>query len=155
MNGSLKKGLHFHDAADTPGPGYYHTIDMQSGIYPLSTQKNTLSPSFGKYYSYRTQTKVDDAVPGPGNYSYFDSFTGKGYSSVSKYKSSVGPSMHERTKVSKKVDDTPGPGKYKLPSDFGIYISKHATIESERKKSRNMTINSALSSYRSNRSCCK
>jgi len=158
MYGRFKKGLQFKDTSDIPGPGYYtqKTIEMKSsGVYPLSTQRNTLSPAFGMY-SARSEVKVDESIPGPGKYSYFDSFTGNGVSSVSKFKSSLTPSMHAKTYVRKKIDDTPGPGDYKIPSDFGIYISKHATIDTERKKNNNGgATGPSTNRIRSNRSSYK
>jgi hypothetical protein len=35
-----------------------------------------------------------------------------------------------------RMTDMPGPGNYKLPSEFGHYLSKHAMSKPEREKAR-------------------
>jgi len=75
--------------------------------------------------------------PGPDQYKINNLINGTGFSYVSKFKSSTSKSMHGKAKdnIPKLQGNifshsylylVPGVGSYILPSDFGIYESKHA-----------------------------
>lgn len=72
-------------------------------------------------------------LPGPGKYSPKVDFDARGNYFISKFKSSLcrtfphSPRSEIKTSRTSNLSsaDTPGPGSYRLPSDFGYYESKY------------------------------
>jgi hypothetical protein len=106
LSGKLNRHLSFDDVSNLPGPGSYTNRSVEikpSGKYYLSTYKNSLVSSFGNYKSKRFDYQNNTMLtPGPGKYSYFDSFKGSGVSLVSKFKSSLGRSFSGRIDCDRK-----------------------------------------------------
>ena len=66
----------------------------------------------------------DDAVPGPGAYKNIEGFLNGFPLSQYKHNGSRKFSNSSREFFGKKDLNTPGPGSYRLPSEFGYYESK-------------------------------
>jgi hypothetical protein len=85
---------------------------------------------------------IGNKNPGPGNYKTYDLITGQGKTFVSKFKSSTAKTFSAKFKdcsVPKKeskynIISAPGPGSYRVFSDFGIYESKHAQVFEQKEK---------------------
>jgi hypothetical protein len=110
-----------------PGPGQYEnpfTIN-KDGKYFHAKYKTSCVGDFGKTMG-RCKTAVS-FVPGPGSY---DVSANQDISASGKYclsKTSNCPSRTFSSCARKDLNDdprTPGPGNYKLPSEFGYYASK-------------------------------
>jgi len=110
-----------------PGPGSYpptETLNVK-GKYYVSKFKSSgatlISPARSKRFG-----EIKSAVPGPGTYQPAATISGDGSYFVSKFKASFcrtfGHSMRKNASEVN-VSTTPGPGSYKLPSDFGHYES--------------------------------
>ncbi|KAL4438449.1 hypothetical protein ABPG74_009488 [Tetrahymena malaccensis] len=115
---------------DCPGPGTYtNPLSMSAnGKYPHSKYKNTglafISP----------QTVVKDfnssahksSLPGPGQYNPPSTITQTGKQVVYRFKSSGACTFpHSGRDELGKATGIPGPGYYRLPSEFGYYESKN------------------------------
>lgn len=124
------KMTHFADPAvlrrkaDVPGPGLYGSpLELNKmGVYVLSTVENSRatkwSPSKTRFVDndyYRRNT------PGPGNYnpSDYDSSTGMYITSKFRNRGSIQYRHDITKKVERATTETPGPGSYIAPSDFG------------------------------------
>ena len=124
------KMAHFADPeilrrkADVPGPGLYgNGLELNKmGVYVLSTVENSRatkwSPSKNRFVDsdyYRRD------MPGPGNYNPSDYNASSGMYVTSQFRNRG--SIQYRRDVSRKTDrgqgETPGPGSYIAPSDFG------------------------------------
>lgn len=112
-----------------PGPGKYpvtFTIN-ETGTYFLSKYKSSGVRNFSKLED-RCKT-AENRVPGPGHYdtSKADlSPTGKyAVSKIQNCTSRKFEGFSGRGEIAERKN-TPGPGNYKLPSEFGYYISKKA-----------------------------
>lgn len=73
---------------------------------------------------------VSKQNPGPGVYSPTFNMTPKGDYFISKLKNSGCRTFYHfdrSTKLRPEQTETPGPGSYRLPSDFGHYESKNKT----------------------------
>ena len=69
---------------------------------------------------------LDNNNPGPSDYEQKE-LIGRIFNS--KYRSSEGKSMYGRYKISDRKANDPGPGQYRVFSEFGIYESKYAKTE--------------------------
>ena len=69
---------------------------------------------------------IDNNNPGPSDYEQKE-LIGRIFNS--KYRSSEGKSMYGRYKISDRKANEPGPGQYRVFSEFGIYESKYAKTE--------------------------
>jgi len=108
-----------------PGPGAYTTVGTidPKGKYQVSKFKNSgatiIAPSRGE-----RGTNKDKTEPGPGQYDLKTGINTTGAYFVSKFKSNIarsfGHSMRKNASVNT-LKDTPGPGSYRLPSEFGHY----------------------------------
>jgi hypothetical protein len=121
----------------TPGPGTYDLIPeiSPSGNYFLSKYRSPKAPQFNPPHSKRFQDIcrifVDNIIlarevkekPGPGQYPVFPSLTKTGVYFLSKYKSSLcrkfGARINTPSTAGMYSFNTPGPGSYAIPSDFG------------------------------------
>ena len=97
------------------------------GKYPVSTLRNINFVQFEKDKSKRFNYTYNQ-FPGPGKYES-KQLLGKIYDS--KYQTFDGFTMYGKYKVKDSRQNYPGPGSYKLPSDFGIYVSKNAPAKAE------------------------
>jgi len=110
-----------------PGPGTYPVIEATNlkGKYYLSKFKGSGATSINPPRSKRFIELKDDN-PGPGTYVANASISTDGSYFVSKFKSSLcrtfGHSIRKNHSISTIVT-SPGPGSYRLPSDFGYYES--------------------------------
>lgn len=71
--------------------------------------------------------------PGPGSYTPKGELNGDGQYFASKLRSNGQRTFyhHDRDTMSGNRIKTPGPGEYRLPSDFGFYESKLANSKSQ------------------------
>lgn len=110
-----------------PGPGKYPVTFCisETGNYFLSKYKNSGAKNFSKLDN-RCKT-TENRVPGPGHYdtSKVD-LTPTGRYATSKIHNCTSRKFEGFSGRGTFVNDkkTPGPGNYKLPSDFGHYSSK-------------------------------
>ena len=87
------------------------------GRYPLSTVRNVNSLRFGNDKTKRSAFVINKN-PGPTEYTIRRMFDNQN--------KSEGITILQRYKVVDSRSNYPGPGSYRLPSDFGIYVSKDA-----------------------------
>lgn len=116
-----------------PGPGTYPVAFCinEKGSYFLSKYKNSCVRNFSKIGG-RTETHLTK-VPGPGAYdtSHAD------LSPQGRYVSSkMGNCLTRKFAITTRRpiaenNENPGPGNYKLPSEFGHYVAKKAFEESQ------------------------
>jgi len=115
-----------------PGPGTYEPATNLSSIgkYPISTLPNSKaanwSPSKKRFYDSVQHTKY---LPGPGAYNPSDVESTSGGYIVSNFRNTgnvkfIKPKigLRSRTPNNKNRLNTPGPGTYLLPSDFGYCV---------------------------------
>ena len=69
---------------------------------------------------------LDNKNPGPSDYEQKE-LIGRIFNS--KYRSSEGKSMYGRYRITDRKANEPGPGQYRVFSEFGIYESKYAKTE--------------------------
>ncbi len=125
-----------------PGPGEYPIVSINpKGKYPLSNMRNATAIVFGSSkerrfnYSCKLLFKIVNKNPGPEKYDLKGLITGTGFNYVSKYKSSTAKSISGRNKDNSMkhpskiafIDIDPGPGSYRIFSEFGIYESQLAS----------------------------
>ena len=96
-------------------------INVQ-GKYPLSSVRNVNSMRMGNDKTKRSDYIINKN-PGPADYT-IKPLLGRIFESP--YRSSEGVSILSRYKVIDSRSNYPGPGSYRLPSDFGQYESKDA-----------------------------
>lgn len=115
-------------AAGIPGPGTYEAPQTisKTGIYFNSKFRNSRAGVFSPSRSQRfISYNKDDVrnVPGPGTYNPSASITKDGNYFVSKFQSSMCRTFYhfnrETMSGARKTKGIPGPGSYRLPSDFG------------------------------------
>ena len=118
-----------------PGPGAYapKTGISAKGSYFISKYKDSGVSSFSPKSSIRFKpfNKTTLAFPGPGTYKPKFELAPKGDYFVSTYKSSMCRTFSTSPRDSspaQKALDVPGPGSYRLPSEFGYYESKRASM---------------------------
>lgn len=111
-----------------PGPGDYKLISInKDGKYPISNFQNTFAISFGLSKEKRFNYNSKNASPAPNHYNIKGLIDGKGFIFSSKYKSQNANSLVGKGKdISTKFTNykTPGPGTYRVFSEFGIYEGK-------------------------------
>jgi len=119
-----------------PGPGNYpvlETISPKGKIF-ISKYKSAATTVFSPASTDRfSKLHEDGEKPGPGAYNIGNEINPKGSYFLSKFKSNVGrtfggSSIRKQASTGTLRSDVPGPGSYKLPSDFGIYESKGIQI---------------------------
>ncbi|KAL4443097.1 hypothetical protein ABPG74_002164 [Tetrahymena malaccensis] len=133
----------------SPGPGAYASLPAikEDGKYFLSKYKRQIfysvfdqlftnliffqmmhssgCISFSPSSSQRFPKSSADQTPGPGTYKPIVSINPDGKYFVSKFKSSNSRSFTHSKRITNGVSQfTPGPGSYRLPSEFGYYESK-------------------------------
>lgn len=118
-----------------PGPGQYpllETISPKGKIF-ISKYKSAATTVFSPASSDRFAKKEDGEKPGPGAYNVGNEINPKGSYFLSKYKTNVGRtfgiSMRKQASTGTLRSEVPGPGSYRLPSDFGIYESKTHRVQ--------------------------
>jgi len=126
-----------------PGPGAYPQLETLTpkGKYYVSKFKSSgatlIAPSRSKRF-----TELKPGYPGPGTYEPASAISKDGSYFVSKFQASLcrtfSHSMRKNASMTN-VATTPGPGSYKLPSDFGHYESAKANKAS----SQNTTVKPA------------
>jgi len=135
------------ESMNKPGPGTYSNFNLSV----LSKSQNVRNISFNKAKRFTSQKTCfnNEVLPGPGHYKSISTFNSSGFYPLSNYKSGTAKSLSWKNYTKNKIDDVPGPGYYKVPSDFGIYVSKFSTVDSfynhqcksKFKQSQNSTIN--------------
>jgi hypothetical protein len=113
-----------------PGPGQYPSsfAITKSGKYFSAKHKNSCVRDFGRVLG-RCQT-AQNKLPGPGAYDVttFQDISPKGRYCLSNSSNcltrSFGSSQQRGDVTLNK--STPGPGNYRLPSEFGYYLAKDA-----------------------------
>jgi hypothetical protein len=116
-----------------PGPGTYPAYDTlrPNGKYFVSKFKNSGAGSFAPLRSTRFPATKDANFPAPGSYDLIPTISPKGSYYLSKFHSSgvrsFGHSTRNATQSS--FQGAPGPGSYRIPSDFGYYESKHSKTQ--------------------------
>lgn len=109
-----------------PGPGTYKTdIEKSPGKTVLSTFRSSPNTIFSDPKFARFRKEKNEGVPGPGQYFKNQEFTMSDHlSSTYKYQGPRSFAKSTRDTFYKKNVDTPGPGSYRMPSEFGYYESK-------------------------------
>ncbi|EGR31633.1 hypothetical protein IMG5_105450 [Ichthyophthirius multifiliis] len=123
----------------SPGPGTYkvgnglsqksYSIGKKTvcpGKYFISKYKSSSSMQFNPLSSKRFQHNKKDQYPGPGQYPIPQSIANDGKYIVSKYISN-GCRFFPRSKrlpLPQGSLQNPGPGDYRIPSEFGYYETK-------------------------------
>jgi len=127
----------FSTGRHVPGPGAYPTPQTISpnGRYFVSKFKNSGANTFSPSRSSRFGANLETRAPGPGAYDLQPTLSLNGKYSVSKFKSSMvrsfGHSLRINTSATPGLHPVPGPGSYRLPSDFGFYENvPHKSISS-------------------------
>jgi len=113
-----------------PGPGTYPAYDTlrPSGKYFVSKFKNSGASSFAPPRSSRFPATHDGKYPAPGSYDLAPTISPKGSYYLSKFQSSMTRTFghDKRSTTQTSMHGVPGPGSYRIPSDFGYYESKHS-----------------------------
>jgi len=112
----------------SPGPGAYdgYKTITDKGFYYVSKYKSsgatTINPRSGRFNDYNPTKNV----PGPGTYDNRPTIDPKGAYFVSKFHSSMCRSFShaQRKGLGINAEGVPGPGSYRLPSEFGYYEAK-------------------------------
>lgn len=108
-----------------PGPGEYKAISINlNGKYPISNMKNTCSITFSMSKEKRFNYSNKKNTPAPNHYDIRPLIDGKGFCFISKYKSHAGVRIVGKGKDLNTLSTSmksPGPGKYRVFSEFGIY----------------------------------
>eukprot|EP01017_Pseudomicrothorax_dubius_P003770 TRINITY_DN10613_c0_g1_i1.p1 TRINITY_DN10613_c0_g1~~TRINITY_DN10613_c0_g1_i1.p1 ORF type:complete len:285 (+),score=39.55 TRINITY_DN10613_c0_g1_i1:144-998(+) len=138
------------NAKQIPGPGKYEAIPAitKDGKHFVANFKNTGMVAFNPPRSKRfNDHSFSKEVPGPGAYDTKPAIDSKGNYFISKFESSGCRTFnHEKRNVFSLRARTPGPGTYRMPSDFGYYESKYSqqAEATERARSRQKTGESKL-----------
>lgn len=116
-----------------PGPGAYPTFETitPKGKVFVSKYNSASTTVFSPAIQKRFDVGKQADKPGPGAYPLVGEINNTGSYFVSKFKSSVGKtfglSLKKPGSGDSFKDKMPGPGAYRLPSDFGYYEAKSAT----------------------------
>jgi len=111
-----------------PGPGSYPVFVATSptGKYAISTFNNSKATVFSPSRSRRFY-ELKPGYPGPGTYTPTASIKEDGSYFVSKFKSSLcrtfSRGIRKNNSLANFGPDVPGPGSYRVPSEFGYYES--------------------------------
>lgn len=117
-----------------PGPGAYSTIDTINlkGKYSTSKFKNSGASIIAPARSQRWNDKKAANEPGPGAYDLKTGINMSGSYFVSKFKSNIARSFGNAVRKDPPTTNltVPGPGSYRVPSEFGYYesMSSHKTL---------------------------
>jgi len=108
-----------------PGPGTYTTVGTidPKGRYNVSKFKNSGATIINPSRSHEINDKKKND-PGPGAYDLKTGINTSGAYFVSKFKSNLARSFGHsirKNASSNTLGSTPGPGSYRLPSEFGHY----------------------------------
>jgi hypothetical protein len=115
-----------------PGPGSY---EFKSAVSPkgqqfLSKYRSSGAPSFNPPSSKRFRDNTDKNSPGPAEYNPRISIANTNGQYLSKIPTPNGRTFYHFDRNTLKLPTsarmTPGPGSYRMPSDFGHYESKNA-----------------------------
>jgi len=129
-----------------PGPGAYATIGTidPKGKYNVSKFKNSGAAIIAPSRSQRWAPTKETKEPGPGAYDLKTGINTTGAYFVSKFKSNIARSFGNSMRKTGSGGhlDIPGPGSYRLPSEFGHYeapqtksVTKLTSVETKRSKS--------------------
>jgi len=111
-----------------PGPGAYpvFTATSPTGRYPISKFNNSKAAMFSPSRSRRFY-ELKPGFPGPGTYTPTASIRDDGSYFVSKFKSSMCRTFSKGIRKNNSLISfgpaVPGPGSYRVPSEFGYYES--------------------------------
>jgi hypothetical protein len=142
IKGRLSNNALKHSASK-PGPGTYEppTSINKTGKYFNSKYKNSMARVMSPSRSVRFPNYAkgqNRGMPGPGTYNPGATITKDGNYFVSQYKSSMCRTFYhcdrDISTASKSKKSNPGPGMYRLPSEFGYYESKKCQLGSTFKK---------------------
>lgn len=123
-----------HEKLKIPGPGkctFLPNLDpvtfgmSEKGQYFLSKYKNSCTRGFSGLTA-RSKVTPDNKIPGPGFYDCKKTdLSPEGRYFVSKMPSSLVRKFgsSDRSNIARSTE-TPGPGNYRIPSEFGYYASK-------------------------------
>jgi len=119
-----------------PGPGTYQLTELKpDGKYTISRFRNTTGIIWGSSKEKRFSYKEKINAPGPGKYEIRPLITGEGKIFNSKHKSNMGKTMGCKFFDPSSKLKTPGPGSYRMFSEFGIYESKYAKAQEKTNES--------------------
>ncbi|CAD8195647.1 unnamed protein product [Paramecium pentaurelia] len=110
------------DQDPKPGPGHYNLPSSinSKGIYPLSQYRNSGAIVLVPPRTH-SERKVKDNTPGPGSYKQIGNINPLGTYFCSKFGASkCNKFPRAQRSMSDHHNSSPGPGTYKLPSDFGF-----------------------------------
>eukprot|EP00830_Metopus_es_P001488 TRINITY_DN11284_c0_g1_i1.p1 TRINITY_DN11284_c0_g1~~TRINITY_DN11284_c0_g1_i1.p1 ORF type:complete len:313 (-),score=29.65 TRINITY_DN11284_c0_g1_i1:22-960(-) len=119
-----------------PGPGQYQlptSIDPK-GRYQFAKYRNSAATLFNPPSSVRFKD-TKGFVPGPGQYSTPSAISKEGTYAISNFRSSGSIRFLQGSRAAISSSSSllsPGPGSYRLPSEFGYYGSKFAQTLDER-----------------------
>jgi hypothetical protein len=133
ISGKSPSGKLYSDSAFTPqsvpGPGTYITTSSSPGKYFISTFKSSPIPVIAPKSHKRFKSQQDPNFPGPGSYNFEEKFLKTGcILSKYKYEGARKFSQSSREIFEKQKFEIPGPGSYKLPSEFGYVEVKKRTL---------------------------
>lgn len=140
LNNNLLK-----NSASMPGPGTYEppTSISKTGSYFNSKFKNSMARVISPSRSVRFPEYAKGhlkGVPGPGTYNETAAITKDGNYFVSQYKSSLCRTFYHFNRDTmpgvKSKKAIPGPGMYRLPSEFGYYEAKNKAGSKFKKETR-------------------
>lgn len=122
-----------------PGPGAYEPTVATSkwGNYFNSKFRSSkaawFSPARSERFKLYPRSNSQSMIPGPGMYEPKNSICKDGNYFLSNYKSTMWRTFYHHNRdtipVTKQKKTMPGPGTYRIPSEFGHYESKHAHKE--------------------------
>lgn len=123
------KGRNFYNkkVMKIPAPGIYDVLREvnSTGKYAKSSKSNLKQTIFGNQKEKRFSDIIKQEVtPGPGNY---NTNLGLAYN-AEKLKSIRSRSSSDIKFRNSHLEIIPGPGQYKLPSEFGYYVSKKTLL---------------------------
>ena len=112
-----------------PGPGQYATPFSinKDGKYFQAKYKNSCVRNFGKSLGRSETEKKLNRMPGPGAYDVCanQDISPKGRYCLSRSQNCLTRTFGASTRNQlRNGNQTPGPGNYRLPSEFGYYASK-------------------------------
>lgn len=119
-----------------PGPGTYDStpaLDLKGTYYNSkfrNSRASVFSPARSKRFSNYSRNSTKN-LPGPGTYNSTATISKDGNYFLSKFKSSMCRTFYHYNRDtmsrSDKRSQLPGPGMYRLPSEFGYYEPKKAS----------------------------
>ena len=126
--------------SNVPGPGTYKTdIERSPGKTVVSNFRSSPTTVFTNPLLARFEVRHDQKRPGPGEYFVNEEFLKSGYQfSQFKYQGARKFARSSRDYFYKKDLDTPGPGAYRMPSEFGYY--EKPDLKKNRSQTQNLGI---------------